>query len=300
MFDNYFTELADGSHQCKECDKIGVEKVYKPKTAKTNLIYHLQTKHSIVIHSKPAVLGPMIFAPMGERERAEITNAFIKWVVTDLQAFSICEDSFFIEFVQRLNPRYQIPGRKALRADIFRLFETVKATVKEILEDIPGAIGLTADLWTSVTMESYCGITAHFLDRDWRLQHLVLDVLPMPYPHTGEAIKDALMATVLEFSIEKKILTLTTDNASSMIKAFGLLADEILAKHGRVIYHVRCGAHIINLAVQDGLKNMFATKNNAPSTAARSGISTRRKPPAAPESTTLTTGKFAFFGQYRH
>jgi hypothetical protein len=286
----YFDELPDGSHKCKECDKVGTDKVYKPKTATTNLSYHLNTKHHIIL--KPSQVDTFS-EPMTEKAKAEITKAFIMWVVDDLQPFTTCERDSFIEFVQRLNPRYTIPSRKTLRANIFKHYQSEKLSIKMLLEDLPGAVGLTTDLWTSLAQDSYCGVTVHFLTDEWQLKHLVLDVRPMPYPHTGEAIKEALMAIIIEFGIEKKVLTLTTDNASSMNKAFDLLAAEMLEDHKRTIYHIRCGAHILNLAVQYGLKNMFVTSGTS-STSGTSGTSgtaerPRRKPKTTAESLTAIT-----------
>lgn len=79
----------------------------------------------------------------------------------------------------------------------------------------------------------------------------------MPQPHTGKAIKDILLTTIMEFGIEKKLLAFSTDNASSMILGFNLLAAEMNTKFNCHIYHIRCSAHILNIIVQDGLKHMF-------------------------------------------
>ena len=75
--------------------------------------------------------------------------------------------------------------------------------------------------------------------------------------HTGKIFKDTILDTIEEFNIAEKFLSLSTDNASNMIHGFDLLASEMLTKYGRNIYHIRCGAHILNLAVQDGLKHIF-------------------------------------------
>jgi len=243
-----------------ECDKVNVNKIYQPKTATSNLVYHLRTKHKISI---VAATDKVNFPPLTEKEKSEATKAFVKWVVNGLQPFTICEDENFSQFVRCLNPLYQIPCRKTLRVDVLQLFESAKFYVKTVLENAPGAISLTTDLWTSLTMDSYCGVTAHFFGDEWQLKHIVLDVRPMPYPHTGEAIKEILMGIILEFAIETKVLALTTDNASSMIAAFGLLAEEMFSKYQRKIYHVRCGAHVLNLAVQAGLKNISEQARNS-------------------------------------
>ena len=79
----------------------------------------------------------------------------------------------------------------------------------------------------------------------------------MSRPHTGKIFKDTILDTIEGFNITKKFLRLSTDNASNMIHGFDLLASEMLMKYDQNICHIRCGAHILNLAVQDGLKHIF-------------------------------------------
>src|SRR4051812_31033235 len=76
-------------------------------------------------------------------------------------------------------------------------------------------------------------------------------------PNTGEVIKDMILLVVMDFGIRNKLLALTTDNASSMVNGFNLLAVEICTQYDREIHHIRCSTHDLNLAIQDGLKNLF-------------------------------------------
>jgi hypothetical protein len=38
-----------------------------------------------------------------------------------------------------------------------------------MLNDCPGRICLTSDLWTSLTTDGYMCLTAHFIDKNWVL-----------------------------------------------------------------------------------------------------------------------------------
>jgi hypothetical protein len=42
-------------------------------------------------------------------------------------------------------------------------------TLKFMLNDCPGRICLTSDLWTSLTTDGYMCLTAHFIDKNWVL-----------------------------------------------------------------------------------------------------------------------------------
>jgi hypothetical protein len=90
----------------------------------------------------------------------------------------------------------------------------------------------------------------------------------------------------MEFNIGNNLLALTTDNASSMVNGFKLLEMEIHAQYNREIYHIRCSTHVLNLAVQDGLKNLFDIeeefdKNNltSPLTKLRIAVNAIRRSP---------------------
>lgn len=83
----------------------------------------------------------------------------------------------------------------------------------------------------------------------------------MKSPHTGEAIADKMFESLKDWGLEKKVFSITLDNATnnnSMLKILkgklqmisgscgGLLCDE-------EYMHVRCCAHILNLIVKKGL-----------------------------------------------
>jgi len=87
-------------------------------------------------------------------------------------------------------------------------FVEYKKLIRNILQNSPGTIALTVDLWTSTANDSYFEITAHFVDKDWKLRFLVLDFCLMPQPHTGEALKDTILTILTDLGIEHKFLAL--------------------------------------------------------------------------------------------
>lgn len=85
--------------------------------------------------------------------------------------------------------------------------------------------------------------------------HLLLDFSYIPYPHGGKEIASKTFGTITKFNIEKKVVSLTSDNASNNIKAIKVLQD-LLKDKFIIPSHQRCLAHI-NLSVQEGLKEVF-------------------------------------------
>ncbi|XP_019173530.1 PREDICTED: zinc finger BED domain-containing protein RICESLEEPER 2-like isoform X2 [Ipomoea nil] len=70
-------------------------------------------------------------------------------------------------------------------------------------------------------------------------------------------ISDAIFRCMKEWGIEKKVFTITVDNASSNDSAIRYMKDilqrSISLVCGGRLFHVRCCAHILNLCVQYGL-----------------------------------------------
>ena len=96
---------------------------------------------------------------------------------------------------------------------------------------------------------------AHYIDSDWSLTSRILDLCAFPPPHTGCAIAMKIMELLKEWELEKKVFTITVDNASSNDNMQSILKRQLqkdLVCNGE-FFHVRCVAHILNLIVQDGL-----------------------------------------------
>ncbi|KAL6194562.1 hypothetical protein ACLB2K_035644 [Fragaria x ananassa] len=82
----------------------------------------------------------------------------------------------------------------------------------------------------------------------------------MPPPHNGVALADKVFTLIGEWGIENKLFSITLDNASAMDSFVEKLKIKLnfrglLLMDGR-FFHVRCCAHILNLIVQDGLKEI--------------------------------------------
>ncbi|XP_058783620.1 zinc finger BED domain-containing protein RICESLEEPER 2-like [Vicia villosa] len=80
----------------------------------------------------------------------------------------------------------------------------------------------------------------------------------MPPPHTGFEMSKKVLEFLSDWGIEKKIFSLTLDNASANdviqahLKRQLVLQNWLLAKGE--FFHVRCSTHVLNLIVQEGLK----------------------------------------------
>ena len=89
-----------------------------------------------------------------------------------------------------------------------KFYEDDKEKIKNILKSISGKISFTTDCWTSPSSKSFMSITAHFIDDDWNLKHLLLDFIEINDSHTGQNLKNAFVLGLEKFSIENKVYLL--------------------------------------------------------------------------------------------
>ena len=79
-------------------------------------------------------------------------------------------------------------------------------------------------------------------------------------PHNGKNIATLINDEIIDLGIRDKIFTITLDNASNNDVAIQRLKRFWQIKDDRVkLFHVRCYAHILNLIVKDGLKQVDST-----------------------------------------
>ncbi|XP_013617801.1 PREDICTED: zinc finger BED domain-containing protein RICESLEEPER 2-like [Brassica oleracea var. oleracea] len=106
-------------------------------------------------------------------------------------------------------------SRNTAASDVLKIYESEKQKLRKILNDFPGRVSLTTDLWRAITIEGYLCLTAHYIDVDWNLQAKILAFTAFPPPHSGIAIAMKLVELLKEWGLEKKVFCLTVDNASS-------------------------------------------------------------------------------------
>ena len=120
-------------------------------------------------------------------------------------------------------------------------------------------VSLTTDCWTSIQNISYMCLTVHWIDDNLKLQKRVISFVHVPC-HKGEMIGKELIACLNEGGITR-VFSVTVDNASSNAVALKKVKEYLQEKkHGIVLngemFHMRCCAHIVNLIVCDGLKEL--------------------------------------------
>lgn len=157
--------------------------------------------------------------------------------------------------IKTLNPDAKLYSDKTMRSDLMDTFKEKFNELKEKVKTIPGKIAVTMDGWTSKNILPFLAIRAHWLDEQWEYHSQLLDFCYVEGSHTGSKFGDLFAAALHSLDIPlEKIIAITVDNASNNDTFFDELENvfDVLGSD----QHVRCLAHIINLAAQDVLMSL--------------------------------------------
>ncbi|XP_073061975.1 zinc finger BED domain-containing protein RICESLEEPER 2-like [Primulina eburnea] len=185
-------------------------------------------------------------------------KALTKMIIMDELPFKFVERDGFKLFMATTCPKFRIPSRWSVARDCVELYRIERENLKCLLNTLSQRVCLTTDSWTSIQNINYMCLTAHFIDKDWKLHKRIINFCPIT-SHKGEAISLAIENCLRGWEIDR-VFTITVDNASSNDVAINNLKknmanwDSTMLK-GEYI-HMRCVAHIINLIVVDGLKEI--------------------------------------------
>ena len=136
-----------------------------------------------------------------------------------------------------------LPKKDTLTGSLDLLGDQVKLY---IAEQVPVFASTSTDQWTHrYSGRTLMGATAHWYDPEESVMKNTALELNSFQEHDAATISTELAGTFQRFLIAPPAMT--TDNHRSMVKALAMEAWD-------GVTHVRCVAHTINRAVQDGLK----------------------------------------------
>ena len=190
----------------------------------------------------------------------ECRRALAEMLILDELPFRFVENRGFRKFCFAMNPRFDVPSRRTIVRDLYKLYVEERMKLKKYFKSSQVRVCLTTDTWTSIQNINYMVVTAHFIDYDWQLQKRILSFSQIT-DHTGESIGRCIEKVLLEWGIDK-IFTITVDNATANAVAIGYISRKLNSwrEDGTILrgkyLHLRCCAHILNLIVGDGLKDL--------------------------------------------
>ncbi|KAF7810485.1 zinc finger BED domain-containing protein RICESLEEPER 2-like [Senna tora] len=193
----------DGSEKAK-CKKCG--RKYKLGFGTSNFIRHVNKCYGDDNRNVPFVHLPL--------DQDKYREMVAKLVIKHDCPLSFVEHEGFRDLVNFLNSKAHSISRNTLKAYVLKLYSKEKDHLKHSLSLIPRRISITSDLWSSISTDEYMVVTAHCIDDEWNLHKKVLSFTHVPPPRTGALLAERLYGLLREWGIEKKIFSITLDNAS--------------------------------------------------------------------------------------
>ena len=212
-----------------------------------NFIYHL-TKHRITCDADLSQNNDENIerTQSNSAKKNQLDKKFVGIIIKDDQPLSIRNDEGFHEFVEELDPLYELPSDKKVKELLVNSYNYCKGEIVHLFEGVTSC-SLTLDLWTSRSRAGYLGVTCSFVNIQFELCEATLAIEYLKYPHTSENIVDCLNQIIKKWNLDGKIFTITTDNGSNMVKAGKIL------KNSNNITRFPCAAHTLQLVVGKGL-----------------------------------------------
>ena len=98
-----------------------------------------------------------------------------------------------------------------------KLYLEYEQAIRDHLATVP-MVAFTLDGWTSPFQASFLAVTAHWIDDNWEQKDVTLGFEHLKGSHTGEALMQAFIKVVERFNLQQKIISITSDNGSNVLK----------------------------------------------------------------------------------
>lgn len=149
--------------------------------------------------------------PLSAKTKEDITKGIVHYIAQDMRPVNTVEGEGFKNMFKIVEPRYTVPARDTVMRALRSRFDGLKVNVNQLLQSSE-AVSLTTDLWSSLRMEAYMTVTAHFIDADWKMNSVVLETKQMDEAHTGENVAARLTEVADTYNIPpEKRLSVVTD-----------------------------------------------------------------------------------------
>ncbi|KAK3195153.1 hypothetical protein Dsin_026463 [Dipteronia sinensis] len=129
----------------------------------------------------------------------------------------------FRDVLDFLAPDFNGMSRNTLKSEVMKLYEVEKSRTMMMLDENTSRIALTTDMWTSNQKKGYMVVTAHFIDKMWKLRSRILRFIYVHAPHNAITLADELWNCLLDWNLDGKLSAVTIDNCTvndSMIKNY--------------------------------------------------------------------------------
>ncbi|KAF8622594.1 hypothetical protein AX15_006893 [Amanita polypyramis BW_CC] len=214
-----------------------------------------------------------------EFSREALLHALAQLITCDDQAFALVSKAVFRNCLTMMWPKTktkELPSAHDVVIYIQNEFIRFMDQIKQVIQNAPGQISVTANAWTTdTTSASFFGMTGHWIkvkDGKWELQSSVISFKAISGDHSSDNLAHYFVVICKCAGImakkSSKLGRVTINNASNNVSMCRRVSD-IHQKYGLFWNHEQnqllCLEHVSNLAVLDvmGSITKVATIENA-------------------------------------
>ncbi|KAJ4951059.1 hypothetical protein NE237_027891 [Protea cynaroides] len=264
---------------CKQCKQTFAYRTGSKLAGTSHLKRHIvlgtcpvicrnQEKNQLTPYSPGAKTGSFT-DPLRKKRRASPGSPFFpfdqdycrqeiaKMIIMHEYPLHMVEHPAFVAFVQNLQPRFNMVSFSTVQGDCVAIYIREKQSLQNVLEGMPGRISLALDVWTSNQNLGYVLVRGQYIDADWKLYRMILNVVMVPNPDSGNALNQAVVSFLSDWGLESKLFTITVDHRFSNDEATGDLKGFFSIKNplmlnGQLLIG-QCYAHVLSSLAQDAL-----------------------------------------------
>lgn len=245
---NFNRQDIDGDYRLA-CKHENCQQTFSIRVSHTVLRNHVRNKHGIL----DSTCSRFVF------HQDHKIGSFLKLIARHRLPYAIVESEEIRRIYQLTRPTKALPCRQTV-SDIFKTKADELLKASHAVVSKAERFSLTFDIWSpKYTTASFGCLMAHHISDDFILKASLIEFQEIDFPHDATVISKFIADTMTQANLQGSILALTMDNASNNTSAFELLRHR--EAFSRTI-HIRCFAHVLNLAVKAALK--LSTKYVSP------------------------------------
>ncbi|XP_048596538.1 zinc finger BED domain-containing protein DAYSLEEPER-like [Brassica napus] len=160
----------------------------------------------------------------------------------------------FAGFLKVLRPQFTMPRLNTIHDDCVLMFLSQKQKLSDIITKIPGGVNLAVDVWSSKQSVGYALVSGHFVDKDWNLTHLLMNVSVVASPDSDSALNQPLKACLSEWKLEGKVSSITvSQTCTDNLRCFLSVKNQHVL-NGQLLMG-ECYANVLSSMAQEALED---------------------------------------------
>ena len=188
--------------------------------------------------------------------KEEYRSFLLKFIINNNLPFRIVESNSFNNLLKFLKDDISTISKRSIKEDLDKLYNKEFNKIKKKLASNISFFSLTLDKQSSSNSIDFLGITISFYNNSFNLESFLIAFknLENYKSYIGIILYNLLDKVLKDLNINKRILSITRDNASSITSLVQELKENYNTKYKIEIIDNRCVVHILNL-----ITNSFLT-----------------------------------------